>query len=161
VRIAIFVIAGKCAGAFKEMAIAYRYGISTMVDAYQVSLTLNTFLPTILIGGLSLVLIPALVGSRVRTKAEQVKFVSEVEMVCLGLGLVLTLALLMSGDFLLKLIAESLPEHARSMSRQLSLGMLPVGALSLMICVSASPLPDNDIALRRHVASEDWFFLEA
>jgi putative peptidoglycan lipid II flippase len=139
-RISIFVIAGRCAGAFKEMAIAYRYGISQLVDAYQLSLTLSTLLPTILIGGLSIVLIPALVGSRTRTKAEQVKLVSEVEMVCLGLGVILTLVLFLSWDVLLKLIAGSLSEQTRLMSRQLMIGMLPVGMLSLMICVSAARL---------------------
>ncbi|MFU1933543.1 hypothetical protein ACLQ9F_16085, partial [Bordetella avium] len=38
-RVAVFLILGKAAGAIKEMAVAYRYGISDAVDAYQFAQT--------------------------------------------------------------------------------------------------------------------------
>ena len=64
VRVALFLVLGKAAGAIKEMAVAYRYGISDEVDAYQFTLTMATWLPVTIVGVLSVVLIPVLVRLR-------------------------------------------------------------------------------------------------
>ncbi|WP_244808351.1 murein biosynthesis integral membrane protein MurJ [Caballeronia zhejiangensis] len=146
-RISLFVIVGKCAGAFKEMSIAYRYGISDVVDAYQLTFTLSTFLPSIFIGCMSIVLIPTLVALRTATKAKQAKFVSEVEVASVSLGILMALILYLLWDPLLNMIAADLSEQTRAISRQLEFGMLPVGALLLTICVSAARLQ----ARERHV----------
>src|SRR6266702_8062114 len=68
-RIAIFVLAGRCAGAAKEMVIAYRYGISNVVDAYQITLTLVTWLPAAFSSVFAFVLVPVLVDLRKQTNA--------------------------------------------------------------------------------------------
>ena len=63
-RVAFFLLMGKAVGAVKEMAVAYRYGVSDAVDAYQFTLTIANWLPVTLVGACSVVLIPALVRSR-------------------------------------------------------------------------------------------------
>lgn len=55
--------------AAREISIASRFGISATVDAYQVALTITTWLPMMLTGTLSVVLVPLLMG--VRTEGEQ------------------------------------------------------------------------------------------
>ena len=50
VRVALFLVLGKAAGALKEMAVAYRYGISDAVDAYQFTMTMATWLPVTIVG---------------------------------------------------------------------------------------------------------------
>lgn len=61
-RVAVFLLLGKAAGAVKEMAVAYRYGVSDAVDAYQFTMTMATWLPVTIVGVLSVVLIPVLAG---------------------------------------------------------------------------------------------------
>lgn len=60
-RVAAFLLLGKVFGAFKEMAVAWRYGISDVVDAYQFTLVMASWLPVTIVGALSVVLIPVLV----------------------------------------------------------------------------------------------------
>src|SRR3546814_3242313 len=63
-RVAFFLLLGKAAGAFKEMAVAYRYGVSDAVDAYQFTMVMANWLPVTIVGALSVVLIPVLVRTR-------------------------------------------------------------------------------------------------
>jgi len=60
-RVAFFLLLGKAAGAFKEMAVAYRYGVSDVVDAYQFTMVMANWLPVTIVGSMSVVLIPVLV----------------------------------------------------------------------------------------------------
>jgi putative peptidoglycan lipid II flippase len=137
VRISIFVLAGKCAGALKEMAIAYKYGVSEVVDAYQLTLTLGTFLPTILITAAGIVLIPSLVELGSHSRREQARFIGELEIVSIAIGGFLALFVWFSRDFLIELIAGGLSPEARAMARQ----------FILVICVSSARLQ----ARERHV----------
>ena len=45
-RVAVFLLLGKAAGAVKEMAVAYRYGVSDAVDATAISLMAPAALPS-------------------------------------------------------------------------------------------------------------------
>lgn len=147
VRISIFVLAGKCAGALKEMAIAYKYGVSEVVDAYQLTLTLGTFLPTILITAAGIVLIPSLVELGSHSRREQARFIGELEIVSIAIGGFLALFVWFSRDFLIELIAGGLSPEARAMARQFMVAMAPLAPLILVICVSSARLQ----ARERHV----------
>lgn len=50
----LFVLLGKLAGAVKEMAVAYRYGVSGVVDAYQLAFTVVTWIPGTLVSVIAL-----------------------------------------------------------------------------------------------------------
>jgi hypothetical protein len=63
-RVAFFLLLGKAAGAFKEMAVAYRYGVSDVVDAYQFTMVMANWLPDTIVGVLSVDLIAVLVRTR-------------------------------------------------------------------------------------------------
>ena len=134
-----FVIAGKCIGASKEMAIAYRYGISGTVDAYQFALTLVTWLPTMLTNVLAVLLVPALVSLK-EDKTQQNGFLGELEGVGLAIGIASCLLLWLLWPYLGNVIAGSLAESTREMCRQMILSMTPVGVLTFTICISSSRL---------------------
>src|SRR3546814_2190234 len=76
-RVAVFLVLGKAAGAVKEMAVAYRYGISDAVDAYQFTMTMANWLPVTIVGVLGVVLIPVLVRLRRAGGHERGLFVRE------------------------------------------------------------------------------------
>ncbi|HCW21053.1 MAG TPA: hypothetical protein DHL02_24570, partial [Achromobacter sp.] len=65
--------------AIKEMAVAYRYGVSDAVDAYQFTMTMATWLPVTIVGVLSVVLIPVLVRLRRAEDAERDQFIKELQ----------------------------------------------------------------------------------
>src|SRR3546814_7749004 len=88
-RVAVFLVLGKAAGAVKEMAVAYRYGISDAVDAYQFTMTMANWLPVTIVGVLGVVLIPVLVRLRRTGGHERDLFVRELQGAVLAGGLVL------------------------------------------------------------------------
>jgi putative peptidoglycan lipid II flippase len=62
--VAFFVIAAKSLGAVKEMMIAERYGVSEIVDVYQVASTFLFWIPNAISSALIVVLIPILVSAK-------------------------------------------------------------------------------------------------
>ncbi|ACD19072.1 murein biosynthesis integral membrane protein MurJ [Paraburkholderia phytofirmans] len=140
VWVSLFALIGKSAGALKEMSIAYRYGISNVVDAYQLTLTLITWLPATFVAVLSVVLVPALVELRSRPKQEQAKFLGELDVMAIVVGVAFTVLLYFSWPYALDLMARNLSDETRVMSRRIMLGMAPVGIVMLTICVYAARL---------------------
>jgi putative peptidoglycan lipid II flippase len=147
VRVSVFVLAGRCAGALKEMAIAWQYGISNIVDAYQLTFTLITWLPGTLATVLSVVLVPAFVELRKGTKIEQARFLGELEVAAVVVGALFAISLYLVWPFVLDMMAVKLSLDTRAMCRQLMLGMAPVGILTLTACVYAARLQ----SLERHI----------
>lgn len=139
----IFVLAGKLIGASKEMAIAYRYGISGTVDAYQLALTLITWLPATITNELSVLLVPALVSLR-KDKAQQNQFLGELEGAGLAIGIVFSLVLYFFWPHMVRFFSGSLAESTREMCRQMIVGMAPVGVLAFTICISAARLQASE-----------------
>ena len=123
------------------MAIAYRYGISNVVDAYQLTLTLITWLPATFVAVLSVVLVPAL-GRDAREDPRRSKrsFLGELDVMAIVVGVLFAVILYFSWPYALDLMARNLSEETRVMSRRMMLGMAPVGILMLTICVYAARL---------------------
>jgi murein biosynthesis integral membrane protein MurJ len=138
--VALFVLVGKLAGAAKEMAVAYRYGVSGVVDAYQLATTLVTWLPGTLVSVIAVVLIPMLVRLRRQDATDHTLFLQEIQGATVLLGGLFILASIVLGPLVLAHLAATLPEGTRQMARQLTFGMAPVALLTLMIGVSAARL---------------------
>ncbi|MFM0053593.1 murein biosynthesis integral membrane protein MurJ [Caballeronia grimmiae] len=148
VIVSLFVFLGKGTGAFKEMAVAYRYGIGETVDAYQLALTLVSWLPLTLIGELSILLVPLFVGLRDK-KEELTQFLAELEGLCMLLGVGLMALLLVSWPLVAHFTASNLSEHTRTMCLHLLMGLAPVGILSFTVCITAARLQ----ARERHITT--------
>lgn len=138
--VAAFVLIGKLAGAGKEMAVAYRYGASGAVDAYQLAITLTTWLPGTLVSVLTVVLVPLLVRLRRQAAADRKLFLRELQGKVLLLGLFLTLASIALAPLALPFIAGQLSEATRQMAWQFTLGLAPTALLTLVIGVYATHL---------------------
>ena len=111
--IAALTIVAKALVAVREMSIAWRYGISGTVDAYQLSLTIVIWLPMLVSSVLGVVLVPRLVALRRRDDAQQ-GFVSELNGSVLALGTIIAIATYFSAPTAAELMASRLdPETLR------------------------------------------------
>uniref|UniRef100_UPI00333F4CA4 murein biosynthesis integral membrane protein MurJ n=1 Tax=Castellaniella defragrans TaxID=75697 RepID=UPI00333F4CA4 len=146
-RVAFFLLLGKVVGAFKEMAVAYRYGVSDVVDAYQFTLTLANWLPVTLVGACSVVLIPALVRSRRQPEAEHFRFLRELQGVALLLGAVVAVVLLVVWPLVVPWVGRGLSGHVREMSALLILGFAPAALFTIWTGLSAARLRAHE----RHI----------
>lgn len=138
---------GKAAGAFKEMAVAYRYGVSDAVDAYQFTLTMASWLPLTIVGALSVVLIPVLVHTRYEDKAARARFLGELQAWVIVVGTVLAVLTYIGWPYLLELAGQGLAPQARLMSSQLTVAFAPAALLTLMTGISAARLRAHE----RHI----------
>lgn len=88
-RVVLFVILGKLAGAAKEMAVAWRYGVSEEVDAYLFVFNLVSWPVGIWFSVLTVVLVPLAARVRQATSAELPRFRAELFGLTILLGVVL------------------------------------------------------------------------
>lgn len=146
-RVATFLLLGKIFGALKEVAVAYRYGISDVVDAYQFTLVMASWLPVTIVGALSVVLIPVLVRVRKDDASARSRFLGEVQGIILATGLVLAIVLYVVWPSVLDLAGGGLATPVREMSRELMLAFAPAALLTLLTGVSAARLRAHE----RHI----------
>lgn len=147
-RVAAFLLLAKCIGALKEMAVAYRYGISDLVDAYQFTQTMAQWLPVTLVGALSVALIPLLVRlRREATPEDRSLFLKELRGWVLLLGGGLSVALYLAWPLVLRWAGAGLGPAAVEASGQLMLAFAPAALLTLLTGLAAARLR----ARERHV----------
>ncbi len=146
-RVAFFLLLGKAAGALKEMAVAYRYGVSDEVDAYQFTMTMANWLPVTAVGALSVVLIPVLVRVNRDGATERRQFLGELHGMALLAAVALALLTFFAWPLVLRTLGQGLSPAVQDMTRQLVWGFAPVAALTLLAGVWAARLR----ARERHV----------
>lgn len=146
-RVAFFLLLGKAAGAFKEMAVAYRYGISDVVDAYQFTMVMANWLPVTLVGVLSVVLIPVLVQARYQDTAIRHRFLNELVAAALMLGALLVALIWFSWPWVVSVMGSGLSPAAQQMSTQLISAFAPAALLTLVTGISAARLRAHE----RHI----------
>ena len=122
--IGLFVLATKLAAAAREMAIAWRYGISAEVDAYQLALTVTTWLPMWLFAVAGFVLVPRLVA--LRHSGGDTRFIDELNGAVLLLGVGLTILTWIGAPFLTDLLTGALAPSTRELARSLAVDMAPI-----------------------------------
>lgn len=146
-RVAFFLILGKLAGAIKEMAIANRYGVSDVVDAYQFTQSMANWLPTTIVGAFSIVLIPVLVKLRHLSREEKKQFLAELQAWILLIGGIITLATWYFWPQVIGNMAGKLSIAAKQYSQDMITVFAPVGLLILVIGLHMARLR----ALERHI----------
>ncbi len=144
---AFFLLIGKFAGAAKEMAVAYRYGVSNATDAYQFTMTMANWLPATIVGVLGVVLIPVLVRGRYGNRADWSRFVGEIQAWIVALGLLLAALIYVLWPAVLDLAGRGLTPEARHMSRLLTLAFAPAALLTLLTGISGARLRAHE----RHI----------
>ncbi|WP_298050850.1 murein biosynthesis integral membrane protein MurJ [uncultured Paenalcaligenes sp.] len=146
-RVAFFLLLGKAAGAFKEMAVAYRYGISDVVDAYQFTMVMANWIPVTMVGVFSVVLIPVLVHAKDDSKTKRQQFVGELLGLMLLLGLGVSAALWVIWPWVLSFAGKGLGTEAQAMSAELIWAFAPAAVLTLLTGLQAARLRAHE----RHI----------
>lgn len=146
-RVAFFLLLAKAAGAIKEMAVAYRYGVSDAVDAYQFTQVMANWLPLTIVGALSVVLIPVLVSTRYEARADRARFLGELQAWTIAGGAVLAVLTYVLWPSILSLAGKGLTPQAHLMSRELILAFAPGAMLTLMVGISTARLRAHE----RHI----------
>ena len=146
-RVAFFLLLGKAAGALKEMAVAYRYGISDVVDAYQFTQTMANWLPVTLVGALSIVLIPVLVRMRAKDGASRAHFLGELQGWAIVVGTAMAVLIYAAWPWVLQVAGMGLTAETRLQTTQLLTAFAPAALLTLMTGMSAARLR----ARERHI----------
>lgn len=146
-RVAFFLLLGKAAGAFKEMAVAYRYGISDVVDAYQFTMVMANWIPVTMVGVFSVVLIPVLVQAKSHSKTQRQRFIGELLSVMLVLGIAVAVSLWLLWPWVLAFAGQGLSADVKAMSAELIWAFAPAAVLTLLTGLQAARLRAHE----RHI----------
>jgi len=129
------------------MAVAYRYGVSDAVDAYQFTMTMANWLPVTIVGALSVVLIPVLVRTRYEDRASRARFLGELQGWVILIGTLLAVAIYVAWPYVLQVAGQGLSAQTRLMSAELTFAFAPAALLTLMTGISAARLRAHE----RHI----------
>lgn len=146
-RVAFFLLLGKAAGAFKEMAVAYRYGISDVVDAYQFTMVMANWIPVTMVGVFSVVLIPTLVHAKDHALKKRKQFINELLGLMLFLGVAIAVLLWVAWPWVLAFAGKGLNSQVQAMSTELIWAFAPAAVLTLLTGLQAVRLRAHE----RHI----------
>ena len=124
-RVILFVAIGRLAGAAKEIALAYRFGIGELTDAYATLITVVLWPVALWLTAVSATIVP--LEARTADARAISQFRSELTAGALTLGVLLSLAGMVFMKFA---AAASAPGNSIAYS-PVMLGMIPVGVLLL------------------------------
>jgi putative peptidoglycan lipid II flippase len=131
--VGLFVVIGKAAAALREVAIAYRFGVSGVADAYQLAITLSTWAPMILVSVAAVVLVPLFVQLFQAQAAHRQQFAAELLGGCILLGVALAFLSLVIAPFALPLLAGGLSGETLQLAITLASGLAPLAPLILLV----------------------------
>lgn len=120
--IGVLTLVAKLFAAGREIAIAWRYGIGPMVDSYQLSLTVTTWLPMMLTSVVTVVLVPRLVALRGRPERCRL-FISELNGTIVLLGAAVAAATFVAAPSVSYLLAGPIGPGALELTSTMSRSM--------------------------------------
>jgi murein biosynthesis integral membrane protein MurJ len=130
--IGVLTIVAKLFVAAREMAIAWRYGVGTTVDAYQLALTITTWLPMMLTSVMTVVLVPRLVALGNRP-AERRSFVAELNGTVLMLGIAVAALTWIAAPAASALLASGSNAATLELTATMSRQMAPVAVFTIVV----------------------------
>jgi putative peptidoglycan lipid II flippase len=138
--VAIFVVLGKVAGAAKEMAVAWRYGVNATVDVFELSSTMVLWLPGTMVSASTPILVTMLVRLAHGSINERKLFIAELQGSVVVLGIILSGVCLIIGQLARPLFGANLSDVSLDMVRFLTLVMAPLTYFSLALGVLGARL---------------------
>ena len=138
-----FVFIGKFAGAGKEMAVAWRYGVDNVVDVYVFALVLVGWLPSVVTSVLNAVLVP--LTNRL-AESERDRFAAQLTGLTLVLGVLLAVFLLFALAPLSRHLASGFTDGAAADLVSVIRALAPAGVLMLLAALFSAQL----LARERH-----------
>jgi putative peptidoglycan lipid II flippase len=129
--IGVLTILAKIFVAGREVAIAWRYGISGTVDAYQLAFTIVTWVPMLLTGIMAVVLVPRLV-SLDRRKYDRQPFLREFNATILVLGAAVAAITFLAAPFAAHLMASRLHPETVTLTIRMVRWLSPVALFMIV-----------------------------
>jgi peptidoglycan biosynthesis protein MviN/MurJ (putative lipid II flippase) len=123
--IGVLTVVAKLFVAGREIAIAWRYGVSGTVDAYQLAITIVTWLPMMLISVMTVVFVPRLVALR-SGSFERRRFISELNGTILAVSVALAVFLWAAAPLAARLFASHLEPATLDLTTDMCRMMSPV-----------------------------------
>lgn len=145
----VFVLIGRCAGALKEIAIANFYGVSPIVDSFQLTFNLMTWVPSTLVSVLGIILVPLLVHVRLLDREERVLFLAELNTAVVATGCAASALLYLAWPYILHALAKNLSAESVDLSLQFAKGLAPLAIEILLIAQFSARLQ----AQEKHINS--------
>lgn len=137
--IAFFVLLSKSVAALKEITIAWKYGVSEVIDAYQIAITYVLWIPNMISSAIMVVLVPVII-SAMSNKKELSTYLSELRGAILLLGLVIGVGGGLLTPILLPMIASALDIDKPYLIKVFSLGLILPSILTLFIALKSAQL---------------------
>ena len=129
--IGLLTVVSKLFVAMREMAIAWRYGLGSTVDAYQLAVTATTWFPNMLTGVMSIILVPRLVMLH-RRGGDRQTFVAELNAAVLALGVIVAILTLAVAPVAATLLASNLNPRTTELSGVLIERMAPAALFTIL-----------------------------
>ena len=126
--VALFVFIGKLAGAAKEMAIAYRFGVGEVVDTYNFVFTIITWLPTVWQSVIMVILVPLFARL---SEEEKRAFYAELVGFSLIVGGLLTIMIIVGLPLVAPYVFSNLSEQAAGKAVTLAKGLAPIALINV------------------------------
>lgn len=128
--IAVLTMAAKVAGVVREVAIARRYGISGVLDAFQIAATITTVVPVMIGSIAAAVLVPRLVAVRSRG-SDRRQFLSELNGTVVAVCVPIALLTWLVAPYASTLLAGAGHPDRLRLTTQMSSEMAPVAAFMI------------------------------
>jgi putative peptidoglycan lipid II flippase len=136
----LFTFAAKLAVAAREIVLAWRFGRGPEVDAYNLALTLSTWLPLALVSVMTVVLVPALVRVNLEKASTRQSFLRELSGAAVVAGLSMSIVTWVAAPWLVQAFAYGLPEATRDLVRGMLGSFAPIALLTVLVGIYTTRL---------------------
>lgn len=127
-----FVLAAKLGVAFREIVIAWKYGVGPVVDAYQLALTITTWIPFLISGIATGLLVPPLVRAARQPETSQM-LIAEFNGVMIVVAAMTLVVTLVGSGMAVNLLGGDLSPQVKALAHDFTLAMLPIAFLTVLI----------------------------
>lgn len=141
--IGVLLIVAKLFAAGREVAIAWRFGVNGLVDAYQLSLTIVTWLPMMLTNVMTVVLVPRLVQLQSRPE-EQKLFLAELNGSVIAIGIFLAVGVWLAAPAAAALLGLRAEPATLQLTASISRQIAPVALFMILTGYLSARLQSNE-----------------
>jgi murein biosynthesis integral membrane protein MurJ len=132
VLIGVLTFGAKLFVAAREMAIAWRYGVSGTVDAYQLAITITTWLPMLVNGVMMVVLVPRLVRLG-RDSSDRRQFINELNGTIIAIGIGVSALIWVAAPAAAAVLASGVNSYTLHTTAAMASEIAPV-AFCIIVC---------------------------
>lgn len=144
VKIGVFIFVAKAISAVKEIAIAWKYGTSYIVDAFQIASSIMLLVPNVIVSAMMIVLVPVFIKST-NEKNGYLHALAEYQGAAISIGVILGVAFLP----ILSLWLGHIESDVRTLqtANEFAIAMIPIGIMLMLIGINTARLIANHVQI--------------